>query len=449
MQVINDPKYNAGSYFGTKVSGALSNLIDQKVGELHQRNRVKDFVDAGFSPEESKLYSTLDPQSLKILAPLLQQNQEYKDYLSKLNPVQNEPPSAGESFRQETNQEQQQQQRQFQAPSPIEMLLNSMNQGQQNPLTSGLSQQPFQPQFGQQGPQPLAPEIQQALQQQQKLSPVQRPSAPGQQAQPMPEMQPVQQNAPAKPLTKAEFLKNRAQVAEENKLLREKGFNETQELRADLQAKDKSARAMLRDLERLEELKDLDTAGYVEFLKRSGFDIPTLMKTDSQEFQKTTQNFTKDMKARYGAKVSNQEMEQFLKTIPSLSMSPEGRQRVINVMKFNARADIAYNDAKREVLAVNRGLPPVNLADQVEDKVAKKIDVLSRKLREEMLKPVPKGQNRYITALQAATGSAIGKVGPIGITAAIGGLAGGPIGALGGAALPAILEAIKARGTTP
>jgi len=443
MQVINDPKFNAGAYFDSAISKSLSNLVNQKVGELHQRNRVKDFVDAGFSPEDSKLYSTLDPQSLKILAPLMQQNQEYKSYLSQLNP-QNQQQTARQSFAQETNQEQQQQQ-QFRAPSPIEMLLNGMNQGQQNPLTAGLSQQPFQPQFGQQGPQKLTPEIQQALQQQQQLAPVQQPSAPGQQVQPTPESQPAQQNAPAVPLTKAEFLKNRALVAEESKLLREKGIDETKALRADLQAKDKSARERLRDLDELERLSDVDTPGYVEFLKRSGFDIPALMNPDSEVFQKITQNFTRDMRARYGGKVSNQEMEQFLKTIPSLSMSPAGRNSIINVMKFNARADIAYNDAKREVLAANKGLPPLDLADQVEDKVAKRIDVLSRKLREEMLKPVPKGQNKYITALQAATGSAIGKVGPIGIAATIGGLAGGPIGALGGAALPAILEAIKGR----
>lgn len=191
--------------------------------------------------------------------------------------------------------------------------------------------------------------------------------------------------------------------------------------------KDKeAAKSALIDLNRFQELEDtgkLDTPGYVEFLNRSGLDIPALMNPESQEFQKIANNFVKDAKNYFGGRVSNFEVEQFLKTIPSLSQSPEGRKRVIANLKYLNQAKVEYYNGLREVLDENRGIPPYDLLLKVSDKIEKKQDALSKKFRQDLARPVPKAQNRLVTALQASVGSAIGLPGKL-VSKAGGALAG-------------------------
>src|SRR5579859_5047227 len=134
--------------------------------------------------------------------------------------------------------------------------------------------------------------------------------------------------------------KRRQEEREERKLAqKEKAerFKITATERKEIADRAKSARQQLHDLDRMEELEKtgkLDTPGYVEFLKRSGLDIPALMNPESEEFQKLAAGFLRDAKSVFGARVSNYEIEQFLKTIPSLSQSPEGRKRVIANLKY-------------------------------------------------------------------------------------------------------------------
>lgn len=196
----------------------------------------------------------------------------------------------------------------------------------------------------------------------------------------------------------------------------------------------RAARQDIKDLDRMQELEKegkLDTPGYVEFLKRSGLDIPALMNPGSEEFVKTSANFMRNAKNYLGSRISNYELEQFLKTIPNLSQSPEGRKRVISNLKYTARAALEYNNALKEVLAKNKGIPPFDLAEQIDDRIENKLDKLALKFKEDISKPVPKSQNRLVTALQSILGSTAGPV----AGGLAGGLVGGPVGALGGAAL--------------
>lgn len=195
-----------------------------------------------------------------------------------------------------------------------------------------------------------------------------------------------------------------------------KAFKETKEERKDILTKARQARMDLRDLERLEELEKegkLDTPGYVEFLQRSGLDIPALMNEGSEEFQKIQQTFLRNAKDYFGGRISNYEIEQFLKTIPSLSQSPEGRKRVIANLKYIKRAELAYKDAYKEVLAKHKGVPPLDLLEEIDDRIDPKLEQLSKRFKEDLRKPVPKGQNKFITALQAAAGSVAGAPGKV------------------------------------
>lgn len=188
-------------------------------------------------------------------------------------------------------------------------------------------------------------------------------------------------------------------------------FKETKKEREEIIHKAQTARQNLQDLNRMDELEKegkLDTPGYVEFLKRVGMDIPALMEPGSEEFQKIAQTFMRDAKTYLGSRISNFELEQFLKTIPSLSQSPEGRKRVIaNLKRFN-RVSLEYNKTRKEIMEENKGVPPLDLLEKIDDRIEGKLDAISEQFRRDLSRPVPKGQNKFITSLQAGAGSVVG-----------------------------------------
>lgn len=223
--------------------------------------------------------------------------------------------------------------------------------------------------------------------------------------------------------------RHRETLAQQKELAQHK---ETKELRHEIVQKSKAAKEDLRDLDRLEELQNsgkLDTPGYTEFLNRSGLDIQALKSPESEEFQKIQANFLRNAKQYFGGRISNYEVESFLKTIPTLSNSNEGRKRIIANLKNIARGAIEYNSALKEVISENKGVPPFDLEERIDDKIDKRLDKISDQFKKDLSKPVPKEQNRLVTALQTGLGSALGLPGKV-----LGG-AGKAIGAVGSALL--------------
>lgn len=289
--------------------------------------------------------------------------------------------------------------------------------------------------------QPVSP-VNQQLQQRQPVQPeVQQPSQPTMEQRRQivnkyladPRLSPSQKESLQKELHHLEDQDLKKQIYADK--LRSSAFKETKEERKEIINKARAARQNIQDLNRLEELNNegkLDTPGYLEFLKRSGLDIPALMNPESQEFQKITQTFLRDAKTYLGARISNFELEQFLKTIPSLSQSPEGRKRVIANLKNINRTALAYNDALKEVMKENKGIPPYDLAEQIDDRISPKLDKISKKLKEDLAKPVPEGQGGFTTAIQSLAGNAFGRLPKAAAGAGIGYKFAGPYGALAG-----------------
>lgn len=259
-----------------------------------------------------------------------------------------------------------------------------------------------------------------------------------QQGPPVPAAGVAAQQAPTSPATSADILKDiftspeekrrqRLLEIEEKKLAlkqeqtakQEKAerFKATKELRTEVYNKAQNARRELRDLDRMQELDEtgkLDDPSYVEFLKRSGLDIPSLlMNPESEEFQKIATGFIREAKQYFGGRITNYDIEQFLKTIPSLSQSPDGRKRVIAGLKQLKRGDLAYNETLREIMKENEGVPPYDLMEQVGDRIEGKLDKIALKFREDLRRPVPKGESGALTGFGAALGSIIGAPGAL------------------------------------
>lgn len=171
------------------------------------------------------------------------------------------------------------------------------------------------------------------------------------------------------------------QMASQEKLA---AFKETKPERKEILNEAKSAKDTLARLDRMDELSKkgkLDSPLYLEFLKKSGFDVPALTSPDSQEFRKLEVDFLRDAKNIFGSRVTNYEASQFLKSIPSLSQSKEGRDRVIRNLKLLNEGKLARAEALKDILKENKGIPPLDLAEQVEARVEPKIDKLLQKFR--------------------------------------------------------------------
>jgi len=216
--------------------------------------------------------------------------------------------------------------------------------------------------------------------------------------------------------------------SEDEKKHTEHAFKETKPYREQLDLNEKAAKVALDSLDRMEELNnkgDLATPGYIEGLKRAGLDVPALMGADTEEFNKLAQGFLRGAKDQFGGRVTNYEAEQFLKQIPSLSQSPEGRQRVIANMRRIYKQDVILSELSDKIISDNNDVPPLNLDIQVKKasknddpkssyfKYYKQLRNIGEQFKADIKKEVPKGQNKLITGLQTATGSIIGAPGKI------------------------------------
>lgn len=370
---------------GQGLSGGLQALAQQRLGELQQRSQAAKSVSGlealGFSPQQAQALTGLPESALMQVVKqqlALPQQQAYAQALSNLL-----------------------------GGAPEELPIAPAEQQSIAAAAPGLAaQKPASPTqvaldrlFGAEPA--VSPEKAQA--------PALKPTLTEQQATKLAELG-------LKKQTQAEKLRGEA-------------FKLTKDERKEIIDKARSARQNIHDLDRLEELEKegkLDTPGYVEFLKRSGLDIPSLLNPGSEEYNKIAQTFLRDAKTYLGARISNFELEQFLKTIPSLSMSPEGRKRVISDLKYFNRVALEYNEALKEVIKENKGVPPLDLNEKIDEKIDKKLDRIAEKFRQDLAKPVPQPQNRLVTGLQAALGSVVGAPGKLlgGLGHAIGAVAG-------------------------
>ncbi len=394
------PSSNLGTQAGQQAAGYLSQginaLLNQKAQEMQDRKLMAAYEQAGLPGS----YAFIDP---KIALAQLAQQQAGRE--SQQDQILNQALYGTEPHQGMTPQRLQQElaglQQQQQQPQPTEEtreLLPTYGKRIQDILGGKLKP----------GAQPLGIE--------RTLESV--PSAPATPPEEIPYLERLRRSG--LPLTKknveeATKADERRQKEQGETLKRNAAaFKETKEERKQIVDKARAARQNIHDLERLEELEKegkLDTPGYVAFLQNSGLDIPALLDPSSQEFQKVAQSFLRDAKTYLGARISNFELEQFLKTIPSLSQSPEGRKRVISNLKYFNRAALAYNDAYRDILKENKGVPPLDLTEKIEDKIEPKLNRIGKQLKDDFKKKVPKGEPGYKTALLSIAGSALGTLG--------------------------------------
>lgn len=109
-----------------------------------------------------------------------------------------------------------------------------------------------------------------------------------------------------------------------------------------------------------------------------GIDLHYLESADSQEFTKLTNEFLKGAKDIFGSRITNFDAETYLKMIPSLSQSKEGKLQVLNNIKIANEANRMRKDAMDQIIKENNGRAPRNLESLIEDKVGPELDELAK-----------------------------------------------------------------------
>jgi hypothetical protein len=166
----------------------------------------------------------------------------------------------------------------------------------------------------------------------------------------------------------------------------------------DIKTKAKAAKENSLRLDKMEQLiktKNLSRprfAALINTLKKGvfglGADFSSLLTPESQEFEKTSQDFLKNIKDVFGARILETEIENYMKTIPTLSMNREGKYRVINDLRLMNEAAMAKDKALDQIRIKNNGHLPRN-ADILVEQIAKpKLDEIAAKFKQGWQRPV-------------------------------------------------------------
>ena len=135
--------------------------------------------------------------------------------------------------------------------------------------------------------------------------------------------------------------------------------------------------------------------------------IPALASKEAQRFVKIVNDFTVQAKDSFGARVSNFELDRFMKRLPTLANSEEGRNEIIQQMKIMNDMNSVYQQTLQNVIDEHGGIRNIDYdeAERLATKQSKKeverlrkefknidssLDIQERKKLDEFKKNSPK-----------------------------------------------------------
>jgi hypothetical protein len=404
----------------------LVDIAESKVRDLSANQTL-----SRTAKELQGLDSRLTPEDAFQFAkvPEAQRYSAINDYLSQLGT----PTQVGEV---QPAQQAMQQLQGGQAPSPVtteplgalKELFGNNNQLPQGQMGRGLQEGSLDSILRQ----ALTRDLVQPQQQAAPLSPP--PGTAPERNLPKPPVQPEPQPQPKKPLSAQEFLAQRQlapasaleqlpsaqlegetnvqyakrlqaerkeqlkQAAEEEKA-KKKDINEgNKETKKFYDTTNGEAKAALNNnlrLNRMEQLidrADLNSPSTVSFVRTLGkipwfgVDLSSLLTADTQEFEKISKDFLKDAKAIFGSRITDVDLQNFLKTVPDLIQSDEGKLAVIRDLKLMNDGALVRSQAMNQIIRENGGNRPRDLEELVSIRTKPQLDALS----EEFIRGEPK-----------------------------------------------------------
>lgn len=141
--------------------------------------------------------------------------------------------------------------------------------------------------------------------------------------------------------------------------------------------------------------KDLIGPTASVFLDQLGIPLGALEDPSSELYNKLSQDLLKGLPETYGSRILKVEVDNFLKTIPTLLNSPNGRRMIAsNMLKLGEMKEVFYNEMRkeqREHLDKNKPLPR-DFQQNVFDQVKPQIDRINNDfVKMSEVKSIPEG----------------------------------------------------------
>lgn len=166
------------------------------------------------------------------------------------------------------------------------------------------------------------------------------------------------------------------QLADERKI----ALKETEPYRKSLETQARSFDELSPVLDQMEALiasKKLTNPVIAKLADKYG--LVGLLNPQSQQFQALSVGFLQNAKNIFGSRVTNYDLQTYLDKIPRLAQTDAGKKALINNFKTLGEAAKIKNAEKAKIIKENKGIPPLDLEELVNQRAAPKLDKLSEK----------------------------------------------------------------------
>jgi len=136
------------------------------------------------------------------------------------------------------------------------------------------------------------------------------------------------------------------------------------------------------------------------FLEHLGIPLGALENPSSELYNKLSQDLLKGLPETYGSRILKVEVDNFLKTIPTLMNSPDGRRMIAsNMLKLGEMKEVYYNEMrKQQTEALDKNKFPRDFQQKVFDQVKPQIDRINNEfVKLSDIKSVPKNTIPFFT----------------------------------------------------
>jgi hypothetical protein len=118
-------------------------------------------------------------------------------------------------------------------------------------------------------------------------------------------------------------------------------------------------------------------------------DVTQWDNPDSAEFRKISADYVKDAKSIFGARLTDADLDAFLKTVPTLNQSDAGKLRLINNLELLNEGKILKADLAQKIINDNKGKIPWDLRSRVDALAKPQLDEISYRFKSGALKEIP------------------------------------------------------------
>lgn len=127
-----------------------------------------------------------------------------------------------------------------------------------------------------------------------------------------------------------------------------------------------------------------------------GINLKALQSPESQEFEKLSNDMLKGIQDIFGSRILKTEVDNFMKTIPTLLQSDAGKIAVIDNLKLLGEANIQEDKVAKQIVRANGGQVPPNLQELVDEQMGDYLDDVHERFVNQ-IHEAPKDMNaRYL-----------------------------------------------------